>query len=252
MPLDREVADAGEERQVEQLGELGADLAGVGVDRVAARRARGRTGLRARARRPSALRGGQRVGAGERGVGHEHAVDVDVALESPRDRLAQRVLGRRRPERDERDRVITRRAVCASSTALLTARRQYGFISSSMPSRSQPPVGAELHLLELRDLLDQRRDAHLELTSGIRSLVSRSSGWGRSGRSSGLRTPGDDAHVAAIALITRARGGVDARLVAARERQGHVDVRFALDGHLREPGEVGCTGDTAGAQSSTT
>ena len=35
--VDREVAHAGEERQVEQFGELGADLAGVGVDRVATR-----------------------------------------------------------------------------------------------------------------------------------------------------------------------------------------------------------------------
>jgi hypothetical protein len=30
--LDRQVADAGSERQVEELGELRADLAGVGVD----------------------------------------------------------------------------------------------------------------------------------------------------------------------------------------------------------------------------
>ena len=30
--LDREVADTGQERQVEQLGQLGTDLAGVGIN----------------------------------------------------------------------------------------------------------------------------------------------------------------------------------------------------------------------------
>ena len=49
------------------------------------------------------LGGRERVGAGERGVGDEHAVDVDVALEAPRDRLAERVVGRGRPEREHRD-----------------------------------------------------------------------------------------------------------------------------------------------------
>ena len=48
----------------------------------------------------------------------------------------------------------------ASSHAFATARRQYGFISSSMPSRRSRPSAVELHLFELRDLLDEHRDAH--------------------------------------------------------------------------------------------
>ena len=45
-----------------------------------------------------------------------------------------------------------------SATAWATARRQYGFISSSSPSRTRRPSGPELHRLELRDLLDEGGD----------------------------------------------------------------------------------------------
>ena len=100
--VDREVADAGEEREVEQLGELGTDLAGVGVDRVAAGEHEVERAF-ARERGGERLRGRERVGAGERGVGDVHAVDVDAAIESPRDRLAQRVVGGRRSEREHGD-----------------------------------------------------------------------------------------------------------------------------------------------------
>ncbi len=97
--VDGEVAHAGEEREVEQLRELGADLAGVGVDRVAAGEHEVERAF-VFERGGERGRGGERVGAGERGVGDEHAVDVDVAREAPCDRLAQRVVGGRRAERE--------------------------------------------------------------------------------------------------------------------------------------------------------
>ncbi len=105
--VDREVPHAGQEGEIAQFGELGADLAGVGVDRVATgdheverpavvardpfERGRERPGRR------------QRVGPREREVGDQHAVDVDAAVGAPRDRLPQRVLRRGRPEREDGD-----------------------------------------------------------------------------------------------------------------------------------------------------
>ena len=55
------------ERQVEELGDLRADLAGVGVDRVAAAQHEVERAL-VLERRGQGPRGRQRVGAGERGV----------------------------------------------------------------------------------------------------------------------------------------------------------------------------------------
>ena len=104
---DREVPNTGQEGEVEQLGELGADLAGVGVDRIAAGQheiepcslLRGLVLERGRER----LGRRECVGSCERDVGDVHAVDVHVLVEAPRDRLAQRVVGRGRAQREHRD-----------------------------------------------------------------------------------------------------------------------------------------------------
>ena len=92
---------AGDERQAEELGELGTDLAGVGVDRVAPgeHEVEATEVLDGGGERP---RGREGVGTGEGRVGDEHAAAVDVAVGAPRDGLAQRVLGGRRSERDRR------------------------------------------------------------------------------------------------------------------------------------------------------
>ncbi len=164
--VDVEVTDAGEEGEVEQLGELGADLAGVGVHRVA-------TDEDEVERADVFERGGerpcrgQRVGAGERGVGHEHAVGGDVAFDRPRQRLAQHVLGRGRSEGHEGHGVV--RAVVAGAVSgerlreldRLRDRTPAVWVHLEVEAVAlQPPVGAELHLLERRDLLDQGCDAH--------------------------------------------------------------------------------------------
>ena len=94
--VEREVAHAGHERQVEQLGELGTDLAGVGVERVAGRRGPGRTPLPVRDRSRECRCRRERVAACERHVGDEHPVDLDVAFPSLCDRPRQRAFGRRR------------------------------------------------------------------------------------------------------------------------------------------------------------
>ena len=145
--------------QVEQLGELGTDLAGVGIDRVAAREHEVERAL-ARERGGERLRGRERVGARERGVGHVHAGDVDVASRAPRDRFAQRVVRGRRSEREHGD---------ARARAL---RRELARLGDRAPAvrvhleldavAAQAAVFVELHLVELRDLLDEDRDAHRE------------------------------------------------------------------------------------------
>jgi hypothetical protein len=100
--FQREMAHARQKREIEQLRQLGRHLPGVGVDRVAAgedqfERARAADGGRQR------VRSRQRVGARERGVGDEDAVDVDIAREAPCDRFAQCVVGGRWSEREYRD-----------------------------------------------------------------------------------------------------------------------------------------------------
>ena len=139
-PVDREVAHAGEERQVEQLGELGTDLAGVGVDRVAA----GEHEIERPVARVLSAAASAFAVASVSDPANATSVtctprDVDVAIESPRDRFAQRVVGGGGPSVNTVTREPSRSA--ASSTALLTARRQYGFISGSMPSRRSRPSG---------------------------------------------------------------------------------------------------------------
>ena len=104
-----------------ELGELGTDLAGVGVDRVAARRARGRTAPRAVTSAASARAVASVSEPANAGSVTSTPVDLDAAVGAPRDRLAQRVLGRGRTEREDADRAAV---LCASSTACATARRQ--------------------------------------------------------------------------------------------------------------------------------
>ena len=79
---EREVAGAGDEGEPEQLGELGADLAGVGVDRVAA----GEHEVEAAEVVDGGgerTRGGEGVGAGERRVGDEDAVGMSTSRSGP-------------------------------------------------------------------------------------------------------------------------------------------------------------------------
>ena len=98
--VDVEVAHTGREREVEELGQLGPDLAGVGVDRVPPDEDEvERAGVGQRGGERAGRREG--VGAGERGVGDQHPVHLDAALGRPRDRLAQRVLGGWRAERED-------------------------------------------------------------------------------------------------------------------------------------------------------
>ena len=125
-----EALHARDEGQVEQFRHLGADLAGVGVDRVAAGEDEVERSFALEYRRQRSG-GCQRVRPGELRVGDEHA-----RVGSPGDRLAQRVLGCGRPERDD---LHAPPVAAASSTPLLTARRQYGFSSSSRPSRTRRP-----------------------------------------------------------------------------------------------------------------
>ncbi len=111
----------------------------------------------------SVVRGGERVGSRERGVGDEHAGDVDVPLESPRDRLAQDVFGRGRAEREHGD---MRARVLGRELDRLAHRAPAVGVHLELDAvAAQAAVGAERHVLELRDLLDQHRDAHQMLPS---------------------------------------------------------------------------------------
>jgi hypothetical protein len=157
--VDREMADAGEEGQVEQFGELGTNLTGVGVDRVAAREQKVERPLTAE-RGGERLRGRKRVGARERGVGDVHARDVDVALASPRNRFAQRVVRGGRPEREHGN---TRAGALRRELARFGDRAAAVRVHLELdPVAAQSAVFVELHLVELRDLLDEDRDAHRE------------------------------------------------------------------------------------------
>ena len=106
--FDAEVAHTGREREVEELGDLWSDLAGVGVDGVAAAQdqVERTVSLQCRCERAG---GRERVGACERRIGDEHAVDLDRGLRAPRDRLPQHVVGRRWAEREDRHRSVTHR-----------------------------------------------------------------------------------------------------------------------------------------------
>ena len=154
--FDVEVTHAGEEGQTDQLGELGTHLAGVAVDGVAPDEHE--------IERPELLdRGGERprrrqgVGTGEGAVGDEHAVGGDVTFERPRDRLAQRVFGTRRTEGDEGARAVgVVREVDGLRHGAAAVRVHLEVETVAL----EPPVGAELHLFERGDLLDERGDTH--------------------------------------------------------------------------------------------
>ena len=129
--------DAGREREVEQLGELGADLAGVGVDRVAPDEHEVERAVVADRRRERACRR-ERVGARERRVGDEHAVDLDSRA------IAHAIASRSVSSADGGPSVSTVHDPPCSATSATpweTARRQYGFISRSRPSRRSRPSG---------------------------------------------------------------------------------------------------------------
>jgi hypothetical protein len=152
--VQMEVADPRHERQIEQLGELGTDLTGVGVDRVP-------TG-EDEIERPEALEGGgeragggERVRSGERGIRHEHPVRVDVPFARPGDRLAERVLRARWPERDDGDAPAAFLHELDGLAHRPTAVRVHLELE---PGAEESTVRPELHLLERRDLLDQNGD----------------------------------------------------------------------------------------------
>jgi hypothetical protein len=109
-PLQGQLTDAGGEREAEELGELGPDLPGVGVDRVAA---------------------------------DEH--DVEGALALTFAAWAHAIASRNTSSALGGPSVNTVTepplAAAASSTACDTARRQYGFISRSRPARRSRPSG---------------------------------------------------------------------------------------------------------------
>ncbi len=95
-----DLGDVGELQQAEALGDAGADLRGVAVDRLLAgeddvRRAVGLADL--------ADGGGERVGRRQRvGAGEEAVGQQDGAIGAEGQRLAQTVLGRRRPHASAR------------------------------------------------------------------------------------------------------------------------------------------------------
>ena len=138
-------------------GELGADLAGVGVDRVAPDDDE--------IERPLALecscqrlRCRERVGPGEGRVGDQHAVGRNVGGSPPGDGLAQRVVGARRPEGEHRHCSVADRG---RELDRLRDRAPAVRVHLEVdPVAPEPPVVAELHLFESRDLLDQSSDAH--------------------------------------------------------------------------------------------
>ena len=106
--LHAEVTDARGEREIEQLGESGADLPGVGIDRVATGEHEVERPLARDGRGERACRR-ERVGSRERRVGDEHAVDLHRVVASPGERLAQHVVGGRRAEREHGDRAVADR-----------------------------------------------------------------------------------------------------------------------------------------------
>src|SRR6185312_13405363 len=127
-------------------GNARTDLAGVGIHRVApAEDEVERAG--ALQRRRQGLRGRERVTAGEAGVG-----DEDAAIRAPRYGFAQRVLRRRRPEREHRAGAARLARQLDPFADRTTAVRVHLEIE---PGAAQHSSGAELHLLDPWHLLDQ-------------------------------------------------------------------------------------------------
>ena len=131
----------------EQLGDLGTHLAGVGVDRVAPDEDEIERVLR-RASAAAAGRGPSPTCRIRRRPGRRSARRVGA----PRDRLAQAVLGRGRPEREDG---ATCRPVRRSQLDTLADRPAAVRVQLELePFAHEPAVGAERHRLEPRHLLD--------------------------------------------------------------------------------------------------
>ena len=146
-----ELPDTGDEGEVEDLGRLGSDLAGVGVHRVATdqHEIEGPLSLERGGQRPG---GGQRVRAGERRVR-----DEDAVVGSPGDGLPQHVLGAGRTEREHR---AGAPGLLSQLDALADRSAAVGVHLELQPIPDQPAVGPQLHGLEGGYLLHQGGDAH--------------------------------------------------------------------------------------------
>ena len=109
-------------------------------------------------------RGRERVAARERVVGDEDTFDLDLAFQTPRDRLSQRILGRRGSEGDHGD---GRAGTFGRELARLAHGPPAVRVELEVDTVAhQSTVGPELHLLEARDLLDEGGDAHQPTLQG--------------------------------------------------------------------------------------
>ena len=137
------------EGQPQELGQLGADLAGLAVEGVAPHQDQvERPGPAQRGRQGPGR--GQAVGAGQGGVAHVHPV-----VGAPGHRLAQHVLGARRAEREYRARTP---AVAGQRHALGHGPAAVGVhLGVDAPAHQEPVL--ELERLGQWDLLGQGGDA---------------------------------------------------------------------------------------------
>ena len=135
--FDCKVTHAGEKREVEELGELGTDLASIGIHRVAPGDNEIERPFPRRARRPARV-----AVANVSDPANAGSVMCTPSMSTPRS-SPHAIASRNVSSASGGPSVIT--VTCepvrsdASSTALLTARLQYGFISASMPSRRSRP-----------------------------------------------------------------------------------------------------------------
>ena len=147
--VNLEFAHPAEERQVEKLGQGGADLSRIGVDRIAPGEDQIERPL-PRQGGGQAARRGQAVGAGEGGIADQHA-----AVGAPGDGLAQHLPGALRPEAEGG----AAAAGCARQLDPLGHRAPAIGVEIELdPIPLQAPVGGHGHGLEARDLLDQDGD----------------------------------------------------------------------------------------------
>ena len=142
-----QTAYRGGERIAQQFGQFGADLSRVRIDRVLPDQNQ--------VERPfSSDRGRQRPGRRQRvGTGEGRVRDHDAVVRAPSDSPADDVLCRGRPQRDDRAASVREpRQLHALADRALAV----GVERQDQPFALQPAVRAELHLLELGDLFDQR------------------------------------------------------------------------------------------------
>src|SRR5207302_617077 len=108
---------------------------------------------------------GQRVGAGEGGVGHEEPVRLDAPLETPGDRLPEGVVGARRTEGDDGHRRRPAASAGAGPGAGQFHRLRHrppavGVQLQRQPGPDEPTLLVEGHLGDGRHLLDDDGDPH--------------------------------------------------------------------------------------------